>query len=65
MFYGCISLKSLNITNFITSNARNMTGMFSKCSSLTSLDLSKFDTLKVTDMSRMFLECFFNFIRFI
>ena len=32
MFYGCSSLKDLNLSNFNTNNVTNMGGMFSGCS---------------------------------
>ena len=31
MFYGCSSLKELNLNNFNTNNVTNMSGMFSGC----------------------------------
>ena len=34
MFYGCSSLKELNLNNFNTNNVTNMRGMFNACSSL-------------------------------
>ena len=40
-----------------TSNALNMSSMFSGCSGLISLDLSSFNTSKVTDMNSMFNYC--------
>ena len=57
MFFDCISLESLNLSNFNTENVTNMSGMFHNCSSLEKLDLSKFDTSNVTDMSFMFYKC--------
>ena len=32
MFYGCSSLKELNLNNFNTNNVTDMSGMLSKCS---------------------------------
>ena len=32
MFYGCSSLKELNLSNFNTNNVTNMNSMFSRCS---------------------------------
>ena len=32
MFYGCSSLKELNLNNFNTNNVTNMVGMFFGCS---------------------------------
>ena len=42
MFYGCGSLKSINLSSFITKKVSNMEKMFSYCSSLTSLNISNF-----------------------
>ena len=57
MFYYMKNLKSINFNNFNTSQATNMSEMFSVCSSLTSLDISNFNTSQVTDMSNMFEVC--------
>ena len=57
MFFGCSSLKSINLSNFDTNNVKDMSGMFSGCSSLTSLNLNNFDTNNVKDMSGMFSGC--------
>ena len=57
MFYGCLSLTSLDLSNFDTSNVTNMAQMFYDCSSLTSLDLSNFNTSKVTRMYSLFENC--------
>ena len=57
MFYGCSSLKSIDVSRFDTSNVTNMCGMFSGCSSLQSIDVSRFDTSKVTSMGCMFYGC--------
>ena len=57
MFYGCSSLKTLNLSNFNTYNVTNMIYMFAKCSSLTELNLSNFNfnINNVTNMHGMFL----------
>ena len=57
MFYGCSSLKKLNISNFNTNNVTDMSGMFSGCSSLKELNLSNFNTNNVTYMRHMFSGC--------
>ena len=57
MFWGCSSLRSLDVSSWNTSNVTNMSGMFSECSGLTSLDLSNFDTSNVTDFGVMFKGC--------
>ena len=57
MFYACMNLTSLDLSNFDTNKVTNMSYMFNNCISLTSLDLSNFDTSNVTNMSSMFNEC--------
>ena len=58
MFYGCSSLKSINLSSFNANKVNNMNSMFQKCCSLKSLDLSSFNTNNVNDMSYMFNGCF-------
>ena len=58
MFYNCGSLKSLDISNFNTSEVTNMRSMFYHCIGLKSLDLSHFNTSKVSNMISMFELCF-------
>ena len=57
MFNNLISLNSIDLGNFDTSNVTNMLSMFSLCQSLISIDLSNFDTSNVTNMSEMFRYC--------
>ena len=57
MFWGCSSLRSLDVSSWNTSNVTDMSGMFADCSGLTSLDLSNFDTSNVTDFGVMFDGC--------
>ena len=57
MFFGCSSLKELNINNFNTNNVTDMNNMFYRCSSLKELNLNNFNTNNVTNMSCMFYEC--------
>ena len=57
MFYGCSSLKELNVSNFNTSKVTAMSALFAGCSGLTSLNVSNFNTSKVTNMSMMFNGC--------
>ena len=57
MFYGCSSLKSLDISGWNTSNVIYMNQMFEGCSSLTSLDLSNFNTSNVASMINIFKDC--------
>ena len=57
MFYYCVTLAQLNLSNFDTNNIVTMYGMFDGCKNLTSLDLSSFNTSKVTKMNYMFYNC--------
>ena len=50
------NILDIDVSNFDTSNATNMYGMFSGMSKITSLDVSNFDTSNVTDMGSMFLD---------
>ncbi|WP_417303950.1 BspA family leucine-rich repeat surface protein [Ellagibacter isourolithinifaciens] len=56
-FYGCESLRSIDLSGLDTSKVTDMTSMFDGCSKLASLDLSSFDTSKVASMSSMFYRC--------
>ena len=57
MFYRCLSLLSLDLNNFNTSNVETTKGMFWECSSLVYLNLNSFNTSNINDMSVMFCEC--------
>lgn len=57
MFYGCSSLKSVNLSGLDASSVENMSHMFERCSSLESIDLSGLFGSSVTDMSAMFRGC--------
>ena len=48
------NILEIDLSNFDTSEATNMSNMFYGMSNLTTLNLSNFDTSKVTDMSLMF-----------
>ena len=54
MFYGCSSLKELNLSNINTNNVTNISYMLCRCSSLKELILTNFNTNNITDMSYMF-----------
>ena len=54
IFYGGEVKEIVGLSNLDTSNAKNMSYMFSGCSSLISLDVSSLDTSNVSDMSGMF-----------
>ena len=58
MFADCDSLRTLDLSNFNTSNITNMASMFSGCRYLKSIDLSSFDTSNVTTMASMFYGCY-------
>lgn len=58
MFYSEMNLKSVDFSNFDTSDVTDMSGMFNQCYTLCSVNLSNIDTNKVTDMNNMFAECF-------
>lgn len=57
LFNSCSGLKSLDLSNWDTSNVTNMQSTFSNCSKLASLDVSGWDTSKVTTMAYMFYGC--------
>ena len=52
-----VSLTSLDVSSFDTSNVIDMSSMFDGCYALTSLDLSSFDTSNVTSIDFMFYNC--------
>ena len=43
MFYGCSSLKDINLSNFNTQNVTDMNDMFSKCYSLSKKNIKTKD----------------------
>ena len=53
MFDKCYELNSLDLSNFDSSNASNMSSMFSDCNNLKELNLLKFSL--IGDTSDMFL----------
>ena len=53
-FYGFEEMTSIDLSALDTSEATDMSSMFSGCMSLTSLNISNFDTSQVTNMSGMF-----------
>ncbi|WP_270659882.1 BspA family leucine-rich repeat surface protein [Enterococcus thailandicus] len=58
MFYGCSSLKMIDLSSINTSKAKYMKLMFAGCRSLETLELSNFDTKNVEDFDSMFSECY-------
>ena len=60
MFSGCSSLEEINLSNFSTTNVKDLSYMFSGCSSLKELDISNFDTKNIINMSFMLNGCFLD-----
>lgn len=56
MFFNCILLENINISNIDTSNVTSMNSLFAMCVSLKDLDISNFNTSNVEDIRKMF-EC--------
>ena len=56
LFYSCSSLQSIDLSNFNTTNVKNMGSMFSHCSSLKSINLSNFNTTNVNNFQNLFLS---------
>ena len=57
MFYGCTSLKNMDVSGFDTANVEDMSFMFSECYALEDLNVRGFDTGKVSNMCAMFQHC--------
>ena len=57
MMFENYSGKSLDLTNFDTSNVTSFNEMFSRCYNLESLNLSNFKTNEVLGTGEMFLNC--------
>ena len=57
MFYGCTSLKTLDLSCLNTSSATTMVSMFHGCNEMERLWLLGFDTRNVTNMDDMFGGC--------
>ena len=57
LFYGCSSIKSINLTNFNTRNVLYMDSMFYQCKSLLKIYLNSFNTKNLRSSSYMFYEC--------
>ena len=59
MFAGNLTMVSLDLSNFDTSNVTNMTGMFYSCHDLSNIVFGeRFNTEKVTDMTYMFADIY-------
>ena len=58
MFFQCVKLEKLDLSNFNTKNVENMESMFNNCKSLNSITFgNNFDTSQVTDMNYLFFQC--------
>ena len=57
MFYGCINLINIDLSNFNTQNVNNMAWMFGYCVNLTNINLTSFNTQNVKNMRGMFCRC--------
>ena len=57
MFFGCIQLTSLNVSNFNLENTKNINSMFGSCHNLESIDLFH-NTGKIRDMGLLFSHCY-------
>ena len=57
MFYECISLTSIDLSNLNTGKVANMELLFAGCHNLLSLDLSHFDTRNVKTIANIFEDC--------
>jgi surface protein len=58
MFFECLAVTSLDLTNFNTAKVTNMDSMFSCCIKLANLDVSSFSTSNVVSMYCMFGSCY-------
>lgn len=52
-----MTIPTVNLSLWDTSNVKAMNGMFQNCKCLTNLDLEDFDTSKLTDVGNMFNGC--------
>lgn len=57
MFNQCFDLTAIDVSNFDTSGATDITWMFQSCNSLTSLDVSGFNTSNLTRAFAVFNGC--------
>ena len=54
MFSNCVLLTSLNLSNFNTSNVKNMENMFYSCINLSYINLYNFDESNLEDFKDIF-----------
>ena len=57
MFCGLNKIKEIDLSNFDTSNVKNMENMFNYCNDLEKINFINFETSQVTNMKGMFLGC--------
>ena len=57
MFYGCESLKTIDLSSFDTSSVTKINNMFHGCYDIISVDLSNFNTSLVENMEEIFFGC--------
>ncbi len=57
MFYGCTSLKEIDLSNHDMRNVTDMNFMFYGCNNLTKVNLANLKTQNVKSMLGMFYEC--------
>lgn len=58
MFHCCVSLETINVTGWDTSNAKNMSSMFGDCRTLKNIiGLDTWNTSNVTRLNQMFYDC--------
>ena len=57
MFMFCINLKSIDLSNFNTTNVENMENMFYRCKNLKKLDLTSFNTKNVKNIDGFIDGC--------
>lgn len=58
MFEESKNLKSVDLSNFDTTNIKSMNLMFYECTNIENINLANFNTKEVQDMRCMFAECF-------
>lgn len=56
-FYGCTSLKNVDLTNCNISEIKNISGMFSNCTSIENINFGDNDVHGVENLENMFYKC--------
>lgn len=57
MFYNCVNLSALDVSNWDMSSCTDMTYLFANCKALTSIDVSNWDTSACVSMQATFGAC--------